>query len=220
MFKALAVTLFLCLPLFADTALQYARAIEASVDSDSTDFSFVKTHMDASMNAILSVAQNELVKRGYFNEAENMKYEWSMNYGSTLFQDGRAIGDHKPIIQWINNQYYVIQALLGQDVCRLLHISDMLSLNSSNITLRPKTFPMDNVTGERVDEYVRHCAGGPKSNNEYFYGTIPVITYWFVNLGMTAVGVPIVSSLVASVAERLMDIAAVSLCTKIYNRSQ
>lgn len=215
--KVLSLLVFLSLPIYADTALQYARAIESSIDSDSVEFPWVKAHLDAAMNGALQRSQDELVKRGYFNEAERMRYEWATYYKGSLFVSDRDIGDHKPIIQWINTQYKTIELLLGKDVCRLLHISDMLTFNSSNVTVRPCSFPMDNVQGERIDEYRRHFAGGPKGN-DYFYGTIPALTYWVVNIGLTAVGVPIVSSLIASVAERLMDIAAANLSDSVYNR--
>lgn len=191
--------------------------MEESVDNDTCDFSFVKDSADKAMNAALNRALIQLRKKNNFELAEEIQTGWELNYGASLFST-RNIGDHKPVNQWLSDQYQKIEFFLGQNVCKVLHISDIKTLNNGiPVVIRPGSFPMDSVTGDRVDEYRRHFAGGPAGDDTY-YGVIPVLIYWTTNIGLTAAGIPVISSLVASIAERLMDIAAASLSDRVFNR--
>lgn len=201
---------------FGKTALQYAREIEEMVDGETVDFPYLKAYADEAVNGALSRAYLELRKRGNYQLADSIEHEWNSVYGASFFSDTHNIGDHAPISKWLADKYNLIEAFLGLEVCKATHISDIKTLNSGIITvIHPGNFPMDSVAGDRKTEYVRHFAGGPSGDDTY-YGVIPVIIYWSVNIGLTAAGAPIVSSLIASVAERLMDIAAVELGSRIF----
>lgn len=212
----LFVIMFLSTLSFGKTALQYARELEETIDSETADFPMVKAYADQAVNGALSRAYDELRKKGHGDVADSIEREWNSVYGASFFSDTHNIGDHKPISQWLSDKYELIEGFLGVEVCKATHISDIKTLNSGiTTTIHPGTFPMDNVSGDRQVEYVRHFAGGPSGDDTY-YGVIPVIIYWSVNIGLTAAGVPVVSSLIASVAERLMDIAAVELGNRVY----
>lgn len=215
--KVLSLVMLLCSLSFGTTALQYARDMESNLDRETVNFPIIKNYADKAINGAFSRAFTELRRKGYGQKADEIEMEWEA-YGRTMFVEDRNIGDHKPISVFIAEKYELIEMMLGQAVCKATHISDIKTLNSGiPVVIHPKTFLMDLVQGERVDEYVRHFAGGPAGDDTY-YGVIPVCIYWAVNIGLTAAGAPIVSSLVASVAERLMDIAAVNIGEKIYNK--
>ncbi len=202
---------------FGKTALQYAREMENEVDNETCEFSIIKDHADKAINAALMRAITQLRQKGNFELAEEVQTGWELNYGASLFQS-RNIGDHAPVNKWLSDEYNKIEFFLGQNLCKVLHISDIKTLNNGiPVVIRPVTFPMDNVTGDRIDEYRRHFAGGPSGNDSY-YGVIPVLIYWTTNIGLTAAGGPVISSLVASIAERLMDIAAAGLSDRVFNR--
>jgi hypothetical protein len=209
--------MIVCSLSYGKTPLQYATEMEQSVETDRVDFPIVKKYADQAVDGALKRAIKELRKKGYSSYAQTIEFEWTAYYGNSLFTDERNIGDHKPINQWLAEKYQVIEMFLGVEVCKALHISDIKTLNFGiPVTIHPCSFPMDLVQGERVDEYVRHFAGGPNGDDTY-YGVIPVITYWAVVIPLTPT-LPIGAGIVASIAERLMDIAAVSLGKRVYEK--
>ena len=218
MLKVLSLVILFCSLSFAKTPLQYANDVESAVTSESPDFTFTKKWADYGVNAGIYRAVQELRRKGKTDFANDLQVTWERTYRSSLFTSSRDIGDHKPAIVWLAEQYDKVELVLSAEVCRALHISDIKSLNHGiPVTIHPKDFPMDNVPGERIDEYRRHFAGGP-SGNDYYYGVIPVVAYWAAFAGCQASGLAVGCGVVASLTERLIDIVAAPISDKVYNR--
>ena len=202
--------------------LQTVARIEREIESDTAQMTVIKKHTDFAIDRALRLAVVELKRRGEFYEAETIEMEWEYIYSKSLFALNRPIGDHKPISQWLAEKYNVIEFVLGVDLCKRLHISDIKSLNHGiPVTIHPCSFPMDNVQGLPIDEYKRHFAGGPFGDDTYF-GVVPVISYWAIYgtcVGATAgVGYVILCGLVGEVGERLMGFASPRLSDAVYKK--
>lgn len=203
--------------------LQVAADIEAQIDADkSLDMPVIKKLSDRAINSALQLAAVELKKKGKIIEADDMMMEWKSIYGSSLKYMGRKIGDHKPLSQWLKEKYDLIEFVLGVEVCKKLHLSDIKSLNHGfPVVVKPCTFPMDQVTGTRKDEYKRHFCGGPHGDDTY-YGVIPVVTYWAAYTGCTigtmGTGFVLVCGLAGNTAEKLIGMVADDLSDRLFDR--
>lgn len=200
------------------TSLQYAREIEDGIENDTVEMPFLKNYVDRAINGALKRAIGELRKKGAQSFADEIEYEWAMYYGESLFVSNRPIGDHKPISQWLSEKYEQIEAILGIEVCEQLHISDIKSINHGvPVSIHPCSFQMDNVSGDRVDEYVRHIAGGPIGDDKY-YGVLPVISWWAAEIGCLASGGAFICGPIAMVTEKVMGVVSPSIGRKIYEK--
>jgi len=187
--KTFLLAALLCLPVFADTYEErVAKLIGQEIQNDSKVFNVLKRRSDEAMNAALALAVEELKLKGKTQLAVNIEWEWQTIYGRSLFNSSRGIGAHKPINQWVADQYELIEAVLGRDFCIRSHIADIKSLNFGvPVTVDPCDFPMDGIEGARSTEYKRHfCGKSPKVQDEPYFGTVPVITYWAVYVGCLA----------------------------------
>lgn len=216
--KVLLLLAFVCLPLIAKTPLQFANDVEESMNGETASFPFVHKWAQTGMNHSMYIAIQELRRKGKTEFASELQSKWENVYHQDMFYSDRNIGDHAPVSQWIAEKYELIELYLGKDVCRALHISDIKSLNHGvPVTIHPGTFTMDSVQGEKVDEYVRHFAGGP-SGDDYYYGVVPVCAYWAAFIGCQAAGGSMVCGLVGSLTERLIDVIAPCLGVKVFDK--
>ena len=219
----LIITLLLACNVSLALPLQVAAEIEAQIDSDtSLDMPVIKRLSDRAIDSAINLAAQELRKKGKHAEAEDMLMEWKSIYGSSLKYMGRQIGDHKPLSQWLKEKYDLIEFVLGVDICKKMHLSDIKSLNHGfPVVVKPCSFPMDSVTGTRKDEYKRHFCGGPQGADTY-YGVIPVVTYWAAYgtcIGATmGTGYVLVCGLAGNTAERLIGMVADDLSDRLFDR--
>ncbi len=209
--KYLILMALVCLPCFSDTNEELiARRVGREIKNDtSKTFEVLKKKSDMAMNAALDLAVQELRKKGEEQVANNLEIEWAFFYGKSLFKNPRGIGAHKPINKWIADQYELIESILGRDFCIRSHIADIKSLNYGvPVTVDPCKFPMDGIEGMRATEYKRHfCGKSPKVQDEPYFGTVPVVTYWTVYVGCLAgtsgTGYSFACGFSAEIAERV-----------------
>lgn len=194
-------------PLMASAQLE--RDIESGKLSQRTE---------AALDMLIRVAEGELKKKGAILEGASMRAEWDQDirYQFRKFVNSKDIGDHAPISLWLSEKYQMLEFILGVEVCKATHLSDMHTLNHAiPIVFRPCTFPMDAVQGQRIDEYRRHFSHG-----QVYYGLVPVTGYWVVYASVTTAsagtGFIYFSGLIASAAEKLISFVTPGLSDKLY----
>lgn len=180
------------------------------------------TRTDQALDALVTRAIGQLNDAHEFAAASQYQTEWALKFRGFIVRSmqTRDIGDHAPLIQWLADFYDFVEGVIGVQVAKATHISDIKTFNFCiPIVFHPKTFPMDLVTGTREDEYVRHCNKG-----DVYYGLLPVITYWVVDIGCDiathGTGVIWACGTIATVAELAMaDLFGSPLCQFIYEKA-
>lgn len=134
----------------------------------------------------------------------------------TARDNGRDIGDHKPLVEWLATFYDRLEFILGVGVCKATHLSDIKTFNFCiPVVFKPCTFPMDGVTGERSDEYKRHFAEG-----DVYYGLLPVTVYWLAEVPCLMAGGAIVCGIVSGGAEYLVaKFVAPKVSDRVFERA-
>ena len=159
-----------------------ARVFAAKLgrDIDRGDMPKVAFLTDKAIKNLLNTAEKELTRKGHDDVASELRMEYGERFDGFLTRmvsDGRNIGDHKPLWDWLGRAYAKIEGALGLTICQLLHLSDLKTINYGiPVVFHPCTFPMDHVQGDRIVEYRRHFSG--KADGEIYDGLIPVISYW------------------------------------------
>ncbi len=173
---------------------------------------------DQAINGIIKIAYLNLKRHGYHAEALSLKSEWAQHAVEleSLVEAREmmgAIGDFKPLSQWLATAYDKIEAKLGYQICMILRISDLKTLNYTiPVVFDPCTY------GE--PEFTIHFCHDTKANG--YRGLAPVVTYWVVDIGCGiatyGAGIFFICSPVAMVAELAMDKkVAPWLAPKIYS---
>lgn len=119
------------------------------------------------------------------NDASEIEVQYEGYRGYvTHMVTSHHIGDHKPLLDFLAKVYDQIEAKLGVQVCKALHISDIKTLNFCiPVVFKPCTFSLDGLNVDREAEYRRHFAmddGGSSDPEHSLYGLTPVIVYWVV----------------------------------------
>lgn len=179
-------------------------------------------NVEKSLDALIHVAATEIRKKGHSFEADSLESEWfsTYKYSFRSFTNGmRDIGDHAPLSVWLAQKYDQIEFILGVQVCKNTHLSDLKTFNFTiPIVFKPCVFPMDNVSGDRMSEYRKHFSEG----NTY-YGLVPVTSYWITYAAITGAtfgtGYVYIASLGATVAEKLIAMVAPKISDKVYERA-
>jgi hypothetical protein len=154
-------------------------------------------------------AIQEMVKRGVqaLNDAGDPDgaYIFDFNYRTqyrgflTRMVQFKDIGDHKPLIQFLADFYNRIVFVIGIDACKALHLSDIYTFTYAiPVVFRPASFPMDAVTGLRIDEYRRHFAQG-----RVYYGLVSALVWWSIDVPMMFTPAALLAGIAASAGEYL-----------------
>jgi hypothetical protein len=188
------------------------------------DLSTLAMRSDQALNRLVSNALDQLRAKNEGAFADESQIEWTGTYQGFLTrsmnQEKQDIGDHRPLIEWLSTFYAALVSKLGIQVCKSTHLSDIETFNYTiPIVFHPCTFPMDNVSGAREDEYRRHFAQGA-----VYYGLAPVVTYWTADLACSVfsygTGVVWLCGTIGDVAEVFMAKAfAPSLSDIVFERA-
>lgn len=198
-----------------DYAKATVRSIKAEIDKEG--LYAVARRTDAALDLLIERASQKLDEAGDTEYSYFKHSEWKRQYSGNLtrLMSMRDIGDHSTqmLSVWLEDFYDHVEFVLGVEVCKALHLSDIKTINCTvKIVFYPCSFGMDAVTGERIDEYRRNFAEG-----QVYYGLVPVLTFWAVEIGLMAAGAPI--PFIANGAEFLMaKIIAPKLSDAIYTR--
>lgn len=217
--KTILFILMLSTITFAKSPLKIAHEIEREILSDSREMPKLKKRIDIAMSLAIKIAGKELRKKNYNLLAENLETKWREDYGSTMFQKGRPIGDHPPLNQWLADMYEQIEMVLGRNLCIGTHIAIIKTLNSGvPVVVNPVNFPMGVVSGTREQEYVRHCSGNSLFVDEPYNGVVPEVCWAAGFIACEVLGGTFLCGIVADVGEKLIGtFVTPGLCAKIFN---
>lgn len=179
---------------------------------------------EKALDNLIMTAAGELKDRGYILEGSVMENEWfnNMKYTFRAYASqmgGRPIGDHKPLSQWLADKYNMLEMILGVEVCKRMHFSDLKTFNYCiPIVFRPCTFDMGPIVLPRIEEYRNHFA-----KDHTYFGLVPVVTYW-VTYGVCGAatmgsGFILVCGTAGNIAEKIVgNWVAPRLSDKIFTR--
>lgn len=188
----------------------FAKRERQKIEADvANGYDRLAARTDAAIEALIQRSVKELLKAGHVAYAEDLEKDFNIHFRGYLSRGYEAdygdIGDHKPLVQFLATAYDKIEAAIGVDACKMLHLSDIKTLNFTiPIVFKPCVFDMGTVKGERKDEYRRHFAMGV-----VYYGLMPVIVYWGV-----AIPCVLVTSGIATMACGPVATAAEFACGK------
>lgn len=172
-----------------DYAKATVRALRSEIQKEGLHS--VARRTDAALDLLVERASKKLDEAGDSEYAYFKHTEWKRQYSGTLtrLMNARDIGDHptQELSVWLEDFYEHLEFVLGIEVCKALHLSDIKTINCTvKIVFYPCSFLMDSVAGERIDEYRRNFAEG-----EVYYGLVPVLSFWAVEIAMMAGGIPV-----------------------------
>lgn len=156
---------------------------------DGPDFQNLAKKTDVTIKAIITRAVSTLHDQGFDEEADRIEQEYKANFDWFVFRMVLArgehhIGDHKPLIDWLAKVYDSLEAKLGVQVCKALHLSDIKTLNYCiPVVFHPCTFDLNGLNVDREAEYRRHFAmddGGSADPEHSLYGLASVAVYWTI----------------------------------------
>lgn len=127
---------------------------------------------EEALDAIFKISILNLKRHGYRELAREIKQEWDDRRGDLIWlslgldEGGRPIGDFAPLSMWLGEVYDRIEAALGLELCRLLRISDLKSLNYG---LRVVFTPCYHGLVEFELHFI---------HDDKYRGVLPVVAYW------------------------------------------
>lgn len=213
------LTFLLCLSALG-TPVQTAAKLESEVDTDNKILSKLQSRANIALDGAFQLAINELHLHGFHDDAQRIALEWD-KYGRSYFvSNGRGIGDHPGISDWITEKYLRIEFLLGKDFCVRTHIASIFSLNHTI----PVVFGVD-CTGIDKAEYRRHFAiddVNPGTTLAY-HGLMMEVSWWSVYIGcgtLTAgTGYVLICGAASGVVEKVVEkFVAEGLSDRIYTK--
>lgn len=133
---------------------------------------------DEAIANIIVTATKVMTIKGHSDDAQSIRTEFDERFRGFLTHmvdsPSRMIGDHKPLVEWLDVAYLKMQNALGLPLCKTFHISDIYSLNHCiPVCFHPCSFSLDGVTVSREAEFINHFAG-----DGVYSGLAPVIGYW------------------------------------------
>lgn len=171
---------------------------EQATQMQGPDLQNLAKKTDVTIKAIITRAVSTLHDQGFDEEANRIEQEYSSNYDWFVFrmvlsQRDHHIGDHKPLLDWLTQVYDSLEAKLGVQTCKSLHLSDIKTLNFCiPVVFHPCTFDLNGLNVDREAEYRRHFAmddGGSADLEHSLYGLASVSVYWVIEgvcLGTTS----------------------------------
>jgi hypothetical protein len=150
----------------AATEAGYDSRTEAERIATAIDQGGLGEETNNALNAIIKAAIRALHRKGQHQEAERIEREWKAQ--SAYWAAGAwDLGDHAPLIPWLQKVYLRLEKVLGEALMRSLRLYDLHVLNHA----LPVVFNPSGRDWDRV-EYRKH-----------FVPLAGVVTYWGTYLG-------------------------------------
>lgn len=178
----------------------YARLLVANAEAN-----------DLSLDQFVSRGCELLRRAGDVDSAYIIQWNYDHDYRGYLKRMvlGRQITDnaHKPLIQFIDDAYNQMLAVVGLAAMKAAHISDIYVLNRTlSVAFNPCAFDMTGITdsSDRKTEY-RNCVNRDRT----YYGDLPIATFWIATVACesaaaSAPGLGFLCGFVSSGAEYVM----------------
>ena len=185
----------LCLLLgFSAFGYEFTKEDRAKIDKDGKRFareirddiqngrmSAMARRTDEAIKYMIQRGNEELRKRGDYDGAYFFEFKYQTEFSGYLTKmvvSDRNIGDHKPLSTFLADYYNRLEFIIGVDMCKALHLSDIKTLNFClPVVFKPCSFDMGTVTIARKDEYRKHFA-----QDDVYYGLVPVVVYWVIDV--------------------------------------
>lgn len=198
--KAMLAVLFFSISLICKADVETAQeagtrlAYELNAEIDGGDLRSKKIALsrktDLAISSLISLGVHHLEERGFRDHAFFIKMEYATEFSGFVeryVSEDRAIGDHAPLIEFLDKAYKLFYEKLGFQICKTLRLTDIYTFNHTiPVVFKPCTFPMDSVTDSRIQEYENHFVGSADSLGDYYNGLAPVTTFWVAELTCTA----------------------------------
>lgn len=151
-----------------DTAVKKLDGLRP-VLSDPKEFSKLA---NLALRAIIKIGTKNLRAKGHRLEALRIERQWRWIDGTlTAIINNRNIGDFEPISQWLSDVYDTFEENLGLEVCSILRLTDIKTLNYGlRVVCRPCNYGLN--------DFYEHFVA-----DERYKGVAPVASYWAVVLG-------------------------------------
>lgn len=158
-------------------------ATEASVKSDLRSLRGAAARADQTLERMVRFAAWMLKRKGFPNEANQITSEYFTQFSGFMLdrETRRDLGDHAPLLTWLDVWYVKLEGILGPVVMRATNLEHLKILNYAiPVVFNPTG--KDNDTWN-IDEYRAHFAG---TRDSFFYprdehnGFAGVVTYWAV----------------------------------------
>lgn len=159
------------------------EATENRLQLDMKDNERFAQRADRALENMMKHGAAALARKGYTADAKQLQFEYDEFYSNAIYNTALGIvptdlGDHKPLSQWLADWYKKMEAKLGHEVCVLLHLDDINTMNYGiPVVFRPRG---EDRAGEPQ---------GPWGQDEYKLHFVPVsgvVTYWTVWIVCTA----------------------------------
>lgn len=89
----------------------------------------MRERTNGALNAMIRFAAFKLKTKGHKKEAALLVNEWETRWNGYLMRVGRDIGDHRPLSQWLAEKYDMLELILGVDICHMLRLDDLKTVN-------------------------------------------------------------------------------------------
>lgn len=172
-------------------AIRQAKAVAQEFENGNG-----RDQVGLAVDAILATSERAMRERGLEEAADDIAHDRA-DAKIRFFGDLAPLdlGDHDPLSQWLAAEYKKILGVLGDQLCEMLHISDLNVINYGvPVVFHPKTsekWCSENETKNPDDsceaEYRRHFAGtkwqkasDPFAEIPLHEGLAPVVAYWIV----------------------------------------
>lgn len=169
--------------------LRHILRVEREVKDDLGNLTTAAVKADESLERMVDFAAWVLRRKGMDSEADQIQGEYHTRFSGIMLQIEsqrsvtglRDIGDHTPLLEWLDTWYKKLEGVLGAAVMRATKLEHLKILNYSI----PVVFNPSGKNGEWWDQqdYCDHFAG---TRHSFFYpaheheGFAGVITYWTV----------------------------------------
>jgi hypothetical protein len=180
--------------------------LEQTVIHDLEEPMFMAMRADEAVKGWVSMAVFVLKRKGYNAEAKQVEAEYNSKYQSFytniyVARGKEGIGSHRPMSEWLKEVYDYVEALVGEQVMKLMHLDDIEILNYGLVVaLQPG--------GDRgvtpTEKWTQRDYG------LHFVPSAGSITYWVVQIACWAAtygagaAMPFVCSPVATLSERII----------------
>lgn len=142
---------------------------------------------DQALSRLIEHTAYELTARGYRQESQRLLLEYSDFYihavhAFYLGVSTNELGDHPPLVEWLADWYDVIEGLLGETLCKQLHIIDIKIFNYGiPVVFRPKG-------GWTLEDYSDHFGGHMTSAWTFaHHGVAGATAFWVAYVACEAV---------------------------------
>lgn len=166
------LTLFLAWQVETSAMAHVSEATEVTLVRKELTKARMTRDLDNTLDHVVKLAVWELRKHGATRQADEVLTEWRRKFKGRMT---KAIGDFKPLNQWLSDLSDLLMFILGEDLMRITHLEDIKILNYTI----PVVFGMEDFLSPMPR---------PMNAPEYKLHFVPflgIVSYWSIWTGCT-----------------------------------